>query len=107
MSVEGTWDLVVDTPLGRQRATLELSTRDGVLRGTARDLKHGEEVALADLVVDGDRLTWTQSITKPLRLNLAFDVTVGGDEMTGHSKAGRLPRSKVTGHRTAPEGGRA
>jgi hypothetical protein len=106
MSVEGTWDLEIDTPLGKQRATLELSSQDGELRGTARDPKHGEEVVLADLAVDGDRLTWTQSITKPLRLNLAFDVTVGGDEMTGHSKAGRLPRSKVTGHRAAQEGGR-
>ncbi len=101
MSVEGTWNLVVDTPLGKQRAVLELSTHDGVLRGVARDERHGEEITLTDLVVDGDRLTWAQSITKPLRLNLVFDVTVGGDEMTGHSKAGRLPRSKVIGHRDA------
>ncbi|HEX6345224.1 hypothetical protein [Umezawaea sp.] len=99
MSVDGTWDLVVETPIGRQRATLELSTRDGVLRGVARDPERGEEVVLGDLVVDGDRLTWTQSITRPLRLNLAFDVTVGGDGMTGYSKAGRLPRSRVTGRR--------
>lgn len=99
VSVEGTWDLVISTPIGVQRAALELSTRDGVLHGVARDVRHDLEVVLADLVLDGDRLTWTQAITKPLRLNLAFDVTVDGDEMSGHSKAGRLPRSKVTGRR--------
>jgi hypothetical protein len=98
-SADGTWNLVVDTPIGKQRATLELSTQDGVLRGVARDQRSGEEVTLAHLALDGNRLTWAQSITKPMRLNLAFDVTIDGDEMTGRSKAGRLPSSKVTGRR--------
>jgi hypothetical protein len=36
-----------------------------------------------------------------MRLNLAFDVVFDGDVMTGHSRAGRLPRSAVTGKRHA------
>jgi hypothetical protein len=103
ISAEGTWNLVIDTPIGKQRAVVELSTQDGVLRGVVRDQRHGEEVALTDLVLDGNRLTWAQAITKPMRLNLTFDVTMDGDEMTGRSKAGRLPGSKVTGHRVAPD----
>jgi hypothetical protein len=51
--------------------------------------------------VDGDRVTWRQSITRPMRLHLTFDVTVAGDELTGRSKTGRLPASKVTGRRGA------
>jgi hypothetical protein len=34
-----------------------------------------------------------------MRLNLAFTVTLAGDTLTGTSKAGRLPASKVTGQR--------
>jgi hypothetical protein len=34
-----------------------------------------------------------------MRLNLDFDVVVDGDRMSGHSRAGRLPRSAVTGVR--------
>jgi hypothetical protein len=34
-----------------------------------------------------------------MRLNLAFAVTIDGDTLTGTSKAGRLPASKVTGRR--------
>jgi hypothetical protein len=101
-SAEGIWNLVIDTPIGKQRAALELSTQDGVLHGVARDQRHGEEVTLTDVVLDGNRLTWAQSITKPMRLNLMFDVTIDGDRMAGRSKAGRLPGSKVTGHRAAP-----
>jgi len=97
MSVEGNWNLVVATPIGKQEVALKLSTKDGVLHGLAKGAK--EEVELADLKLDGDTLTWAQSITKPMRLNLRFEVTVHGDEMTGISKAGKLPSSKVTGRR--------
>ncbi|MFE9568141.1 hypothetical protein ACFYMW_06475 [Streptomyces sp. NPDC006692] len=99
MSVEGTWDLSVATPIGKIEATVELLRRDGVLTGVA--LAASEEVPLSDVTLDGDRLTWQQSVNKPMRLNLAFAVTVTGDTMTGTSRAGRLPASKVTGERRA------
>ncbi|MFD3563014.1 hypothetical protein ACFWVU_25580 [Streptomyces sp. NPDC058686] len=99
MSVEGTWDLSVSTPIGKIKAVVELLRQDGVLTGVAHGT--GEEVPLSDITLDGDRLTWKQTVTKPLRLNLAFAVTVSGDILTGTSKAGRLPASKVTGRRRA------
>ncbi|MGW7577199.1 hypothetical protein [Streptomyces sp. NPDC054765] len=102
MSVEGTWNLSIATPIGKMKAVVELREQDGVLTGVAHGA--GEEVLLNDVARDGDRLTWKQAVTKPMRLNLAFDVTVDGDTLQGSSKAGRLPSSKVTGERrTAPE----
>ncbi|KWT57197.1 hypothetical protein ADL21_36000 [Streptomyces albus subsp. albus] len=103
MSVEGTWDLSVSTPIGKIKAVAEFRREDGVLVGTAHGT--GEEIPLSEVVLDGDRLTWKQSITKPMRLNLAFAVTVDGDTLTGTSKAGRLPASKVTGERRAVPAG--
>ncbi|GAA0442288.1 hypothetical protein ACFQ2B_35205 [Streptomyces stramineus] len=99
MAVEGIWDLAVSTPIGTIKAVVELSRKAGVLTGTAHGA--GEDVPLGDITLDGDRLTWEQAITKPLRLNLAFAVTVDGDTLTGTSTAGRLPASKVTGRRRA------
>ncbi|MDN3247972.1 hypothetical protein ABZ061_28485 [Streptomyces mutabilis] len=102
MSVEGIWNLSISTPIGKMKAVVELHEQDAVLTGVARGA--GEEVPLGDIALDGDRLTWKQAITKPMRLNLAFDVTVDGDTLRGTSRAGRLPASKVTGERrTAPE----
>ncbi|MEU5090620.1 hypothetical protein [Streptomyces sp. NPDC021356] len=102
MSVEGTWNLAISTPIGKIEAVVELRDQDGALTGVAHGA--GEDVPLGDITLDGDRLTWKQAITKPVRLNLAFDVTVDGDTLQGTSKAGRLPSSKVTGERrTAPE----
>jgi hypothetical protein len=54
---------------------------------------------LIDPVLKGNRLTWSYTITKPMQLKLKFDVTVDGDTLTGTSKAGLLPASKVTGKR--------
>ncbi|MFJ5776967.1 hypothetical protein [Streptomyces sp. NPDC093094] len=96
-SVEGIWDLTLSTPIGRVEAVVELTDRDGTLTGTARGA--GEEVPLTEVVLDGDRLTWKQSVRKPMRLDLAFAVTVDGTTLTGTSRAGRLPASKVTGER--------
>ncbi|MGW7002092.1 hypothetical protein ACWGCW_04455 [Streptomyces sp. NPDC054933] len=97
MSVEGTWDLSISTPIGKINAVVELRRQDGVLTGVAHGA--GEGVPLSDIALDGDRLTWRQAITKPMRLNLAFAMTVDGDTLTGTSKAGRLPASNVTGQR--------
>lgn len=102
MSVAGTWNMSISTPIGKIKAVVELREQDGTLAGFAHGA--GEDVPLIDISLNGNRLTWKQAITKPMRLNLAFDVTVDGDTFRGTSKAGRLPASKVTGERqTAPE----
>ncbi|MFE4968183.1 hypothetical protein [Streptomyces sp. NPDC056660] len=97
MSAEGTWDLSISTPIGTIRAVTEFRYEDGVLVGTARGA--GEEVTLSDVLLEEGRLTWKQAVTKPMRLNLAFALTLDGDTLTGTSRAGRLPSSKVTGRR--------
>jgi hypothetical protein len=93
----GTWDVRIKTPIGSLAAVYTFTESGGAQSGSAT-LKD-ETVPLLDLAVDGTRTTWRQSVTKPMRLNLDFDVVVDGDHMSGHSRAGRLPRSVVTGVR--------
>ena len=97
MTIGGRWQLEIRTPIGRQHATVEFSDTTQGWVGVA----HGDDgdTSLTDVDVVGERLTWSQSITRPMRLDLRFDVTVHGDTLTGVSKAGRLPKSQVTGTR--------
>jgi hypothetical protein len=95
--LEGTWDVTIKTPIGSLAVVYVIDESDGAPTGSAT--LHGETVPLRELATDGSRATWKQAVTKPLRLNLDFDVVVEGDVMTGHSRAGRLPRSAVTGVR--------
>ncbi|MFD5987342.1 hypothetical protein [Streptomyces cyaneofuscatus] len=96
-TVAGIWDLSIATPIGKITAVIELRQEEGALSGTARGA--GEEVGLDGLDLAGDRLTWKQAVARPMRLNLAFDVTVTGDTLAGTSRAGRLPASRVSGLR--------
>ena len=96
MDVTGVWDVTIKTPIGSLAVVYSFTDDDGIA-GTATG--KGETVPLHDIVVDRQRVTWRQSVTKPMRLNLDFDVVVDGDHLTGHSKAERLPRSAVTGVR--------
>ena len=99
MSVAGTWRLTIATPIGKHSVILELAEADGIVAGIAKG--DAETTPLIDPRSDGERLTWRQSITKPMRLNLTFDVAIDGDSLTGTARAGRLPASTVTGTRVA------
>lgn len=97
----GTWNIRIATPIGQIHATLTFADDDGRIAGVAQS--KDEDAPLHDLVIeargDEQHATWTQSITRPLRLNLAFDVIVDGDTLSGTSRAGRLPQSPVAGER--------
>ena len=97
MSLTGTWNMSISTPIGRQSAVLELTENDGVVVGVAKN--NAETMPLINPVLHGTRLTWQLAITRPLRLNLTFDETIDGNTLTGTSKAGILPPSRVTGTR--------
>jgi hypothetical protein len=96
MDLIGSWDIVIKTPIGSLQI-LYTFTEDGGIVGTATG--KSETVPLRDITIAGQRVTWKQSVTKPMRLNLDFDVVVDADKLSGHSKAGRLPRSTVTGNK--------
>ncbi|WP_308115880.1 hypothetical protein [Rhodococcoides corynebacterioides] len=83
------------------RAIYQFDAHDSAITGSATG-KH-ETVVLADIAVreddHGTEVTWRQTISKPMRLNLTFVVRIDGDRMSGDSRAGRLPRSEVSGVR--------
>jgi hypothetical protein len=93
MSLLGTWDVTIKTPIGSLAVVYQFTEAVGTAT------LDGQTVPLRDLAVSGARATWRQSVTKPMRLNLDFDVVVDGDHLSGHSRAGRLPRSTVSGTR--------
>jgi hypothetical protein len=101
MPIAGVWDVTIKTPIGSLPVVYTFTDDGGTIAGTATG--KDETVPLLNLAVVNDdgaeRLTWKQRVTKPIRLNLEFDVVVDGDRLTGHSRAGRLPRSAVTGKR--------
>lgn len=103
-SLPGTWNLALRTPIGTLHAEMTFSEREGVWTGAATD-GDGQRTPLREIrtrqTPDGEHVTWSQTVTRPMRLELDFEVTVAGERMTGYSRAGRLPRTAVLGTRRA------
>ncbi|MEK4057561.1 DJ-1/PfpI family protein [Paenibacillus sp. FSL F4-0087] len=93
----GNWDTTIATPVGKLEVKLYIKTISGVIQGTAT--QGNETIPFMNPVLCDNKLTWSLSITKPMRLNLKFEVAVDGDKMNGIAKAGLLPASKLTGKR--------
>lgn len=96
---DGEWQTTIATPIGKLQVHLSITTLDGAIRGTAT--QGDETVPFQNPEIRDGKLTWALSITKPLRLNLKFEVSANGDQLSGTAKAGVLPASKLTGVRTA------
>lgn len=102
MSAAGTWNMTIDTPIGKQHAKLELTQgADGNWSGTSESLDSGEKSDLTDISVAGNEVTWHQAVTKPMKLNLKCTVTIDGDTLSGKAKAGMFPAVTMTGERAS------
>src|ERR1700709_2927281 len=70
MAVDGNWNIVMTTPMGERKATLNVKSAGGTLTGTqGADGNSGE---IFDGTVAGDDVAWKISITNPMPLTLAF-----------------------------------
>jgi hypothetical protein len=96
-SFDGTWNLNVTTPMGRQQGTADLSTDGGTLSGSTTN--NGETVEIYEGTVDGDSATFKADVTKPFPMTLTFKVALDGDSITGTAQAGAFPPSPLTGSR--------
>lgn len=104
MSLTGTWQLSITTPVGQQRAELDLVQHgpdqvSGVTRNGDED-----EMPLTDPQLNGNKLTWKSAFTRPVKVTAAMELTFDGDSVTGTAKAGLFPALKIVGHRAPVTG---
>jgi hypothetical protein len=98
MAVDGTWKLVVNTPMGAQESTLVISAQGSTLTGT-QSAGSGEGRPIDEGTVDGNDISWKASISKPMPMTLEFSGTVDGDKLTGQVKLGMFGNASFTGSR--------
>jgi hypothetical protein len=97
-SVAGTWAMVVEGPTGPQPNTLEIRDDNGQLSG----VQTGDGVAtpVEEIKLANGEISWTNKISKPLKMTLTFSGTVEGDSMTGKVKAGFIGKFPFSGKKT-------
>jgi hypothetical protein len=97
MAADGTWNLTMDTPMGERKATLEVTTQGGTLKG--KQSAEGNSADIFDGTVSGNDVAWKVNITQPMALTLEFSAAIDGDKMSGSMQIGMFGSSSFTGTR--------
>jgi len=100
MSMEGSWRLVVRSPMGKQSITVALHDAAGRLTGTVTNDANHKTAEIFDGSAVGDTVEWKVTL-QDMPVTLAFHATVDGDTLNGKVKAGRFGRFGVSGQRAA------
>ncbi len=70
--------------MGEKSGVLELHVEGKTLTGSLSDADH--HVAISDGKVEGNRLSWSAKITKPMRLSFKFTAIVDEDRISGAAR---------------------
>ena len=96
-NIDGSWDTLVKSPMGDQKATLTIQSQGDSFTGQysgamgTTEIKNGK--------VDGDKLSWSLDITVPMPMTLTAEATVDGDTLNGQVTAGAFGSFPMTGNR--------
>lgn len=98
MSVDGKWNLVIESPMGKQQVVFDLTEADGTLTGTMVNTGANLTTEIFDGTVDGEAVQFKAKLPH-LKMTVTFDLAAQGSQMSGKVKAGRFGGFKVTGER--------
>ena len=95
--IDGTWNITIQDPTGRKKGTLTLVAAANTFTGNLSD--GGQKLEITDGKIEGNTLTWSMKITKPIPLTLKVLAKVDGSSMSGAVTAGMLGSFPLTGTR--------
>ncbi len=97
MSIDGTWKISMQTPMGTREVTLEAKAEGGVLAGTWTGPQGSTEIEGG--TVEGDSAAWRVKLNTPMgEMTLTFEGVVNGDELSGTVQTPR-GQNEFTGKR--------
>ena len=96
MAADGTWNLVMQTPIGDRKATLTL-TGTGAISGSLS--AEGNTTQIFDGKETGNSVAFKASITNPMPLTLDFSAVIDGAKIAGTVGAGAIGSWPFSGTR--------
>ena len=97
MSVDGSWAVKLNSPMGAQDAVLTLKTDGDSLSGSMDGPQGSQEFSGG--TVDGDNVSWVIDMTQPMPMKLECSGTVDGDNISGTVKLGAFGQATFAGTR--------
>lgn len=98
MSLDGTWQLTLSSPMGNNYASVDFVTDGETVNGKYTGLGTTEDIAEGSVV--GDRVRWAVYRKQPIEWTTRFDLVLDGqDSLAGEVEVGTFGSYKVTGVR--------
>lgn len=98
MSVSGTYNVNIKTPMGDQSGTLTVNAEGDSFSGSVSSAMMGS-MDIAGGKVAGNALSWTMDMKSPMPMSLECEATVDGDAIAGSIKAGMFGAMALSGTR--------
>jgi hypothetical protein len=95
MSADGTWKIVLNTPIGDRKATLTLATAGGLSGSMTSD--EGNSTQIFDASLSGDSISFKAAVTNPMPLTLQFTGKIDGGKIAGSVSASGVGSFAFTG----------
>jgi hypothetical protein len=96
MSVDGTWNISMETPMGTRNASVTLKADGSTLTGTMSGDDGSTNIYDGTA---GDQLKWKTDIVSPMPMTLEFTATVTGDSLEGTVALGMFGNAPLSGTR--------
>lgn len=96
--VDGTYDCTVKSPLGDQKMTLTVRSEGTTFSGDVSGAMGSMDVTGE---VQGNQISWKQSMTVPMPMTLDCQAAIDGDTLSGTVGAGAFGSFPMSGTRTA------
>jgi hypothetical protein len=96
MTAQGKWNITIKTPMGDKAGVLTLAVDGATLTGSLSDADH--HVTISNGKVQGNSLSWSASLKKPVAMTFKFAATVDADRISGVAKH-FLGRAEFSGRR--------
>ncbi|QIG79653.1 PQQ-dependent dehydrogenase, methanol/ethanol family [Stakelama tenebrarum] len=99
-SFAGSWDLSIDSPVGEQKAVANLSVDGNRITGTVAASQGSLDVSGT---VENGRAKFSGKSNVPFPMTIEYDLVVDGDSLSGKSKSGPFGTFPVSGTRKEEE----
>jgi hypothetical protein len=98
MAVSGTYDVMLQTPMGPQKATLVLAEDKGSLSGSLKTMMGVTQFEGG--TIDGDKLSWVAKGESPMGpVEIDCTATIDGDAIADEAKLGAFGTATFSGQR--------
>ncbi|MCG8535683.1 MAG: SDR family NAD(P)-dependent oxidoreductase [Pseudomonadales bacterium] len=88
--IDDVWKITIKSPVGDQFSNLVLNSQGNNLIGNVLNEEHGAQKVIDGKIENGDTMTWTCKLSKPVPMTLNYSIQMDGEKKLGGNVKGKM-----------------